>query len=162
MLNSLYLRVKNVFVAFVRMSFTQSSIILLNAINGMLKKGVYFIAFYWVFLYDPLASFKTNISMTLLIGIAVGIWALIINTLKDQMMMYVTPLKGSIFRGLYDIRYIILIAGMFFWFNLKYSQSDFFWYVGIVGISVFLSRVIEGTKIKLLDKDWFKYENERK
>lgn len=162
MLSSFYLKIKYIIFAFIKMSFKQTSVVLLNALNGLLTRGVFFIAFYFIFLYDPMGSFKKNISMTLLIGVALGIWGLIINTLKDQKMIYISPIKGAIPRGIYDIRYLLLIAGMFFWFNLKYSQADFFWYVGICATSLLLARVAEGAKIKILGKDWFKYENERK
>ncbi len=162
MFSNLLSRFKLFVIAFAKMSFKQVSIILLNAINSMLSKGMYFFAFYAIFLYDPYASYKYNIPMVIMIGVGIGLWALIVSTLKDQKMQFITPFKGAIPRGLYDIRYILLIGAMFYLFNLKYSQAQFYWYIGVIIISLYLARMAEAMKIKLLGKDWFKYESERK
>ncbi len=97
-----------------------------------------------------------------MIGVAIVFWVLMANTLKDYKMQYVTPYRGALIRGLFDIRYLVLMGGVFYYFNLVYSPKEFYIYICVITVSLVIARLCEARKIKILGKDWLLYESTRK
>lgn len=162
MLKNIWNRIKNVVLGLMRSSTKQLEIILMNTLFSLFSKGMYFFAFYFVFMFNPESSRETNISMVIIIGFLVWLWSMLTETLKDWMMQNVTPYKGSIFRWLFNIRYTCLVAVIFFLFNLKYTQNQFYIYFAIIVLSQLLAQLCVARKITILGKDWKQYYEERK
>jgi|LGVF01.2.fsa_nt_gb hypothetical protein len=161
MFHNIFYKIKGSIVAFGRMSLKQSEVVFMNLLHAVFSKGMYFFAFYFVFLFDPHASTNSNMSGVILAGIAIVGWVLLANTLKDYKMENITPYKGALTRGLFDVRYIVLIGIMFYYFNLTYSPKEFYIYLVVIVGSLILARLCEARKLSILGKDWLVYESRR-
>jgi hypothetical protein len=122
---------------------------------------MYFFAFYLIFAFDPHASTNKNISGILIMGVALVFWSMIVNTLKDYKMQNITPYRGGLTRGLFDIRYLLILGVVFYYFNLVYSPKEFYIYLVTISVSLVIARLCEARKISILGKDWLIYEATR-
>ena len=162
MFKRLFAKLKGIVVAFLKMSLKQSEIVLMNLLYAIFAKGMFFFAFYIIFLFDSNATDTKNISGLVLSGVAVVFWVLISNTLRDYKMQYITPYKGALVRGMFDVRYLLLVGIIFYYFNLVYSPKEFYIYILVMIVSLVIARLCEARKISILRKDWLVYESTRK
>lgn len=161
-MKNILINIKNFVVNLIKASRKQLEVIFMNTLYSFFYKGMYFFGFYFVFMFDSSSSKEKNISMVLIIGFLVWLWSMITETLKDWIMQNPTPIKGAIHRWIYDSRYILLVALIFYIFNLTYTQKQFYIYFLIIFISQLLAKLCTARKLVLLRKDWSQYEQIRR
>lgn len=129
--------------------------IFLLYLSYLFGPGSPFILLYFIFYYDSDKTFISNVPMLLILGgIISAILAFFHLIDENKKSTTKNPLKNMWFQGLFAIRYIVTITISYIIFNFIYSPNKITTYLILVTIFIFISKLIQGYRYHILNKEW--------
>lgn len=146
--------IKNVFINLPKLGLKKATGVILYLLSFPMKKGVWFIAFYFVFIFKPNEP-TTNINIFIVLGVVVSVWFLIIDRMKHKIKSTSkTPLKGVLPRVLFYQRYMLILLIAIIILLLKFEAQPIITYLAICNVSHALGILFEGIKISIFKEEW--------
>lgn len=149
--------IKQFILRLVKLTGTQTAILIMIVMENMLSKGSFLIVFYIIFYYDAAKTLWSNIPLMVLLGAMVGFWFAASEILRLQLEKTKKDVKGTtgwLLRGLYANRYIILFGLVYYYFTIRFSSGQVFLYAAIILACRFVAKYIQSWMLRLQDLDW--------
>lgn len=150
-------KVKDFFIKIAKLTGIQLSLLVLIYLEKVLTWGSFFIAFHFIFLYDTTKSFLDNVPLILMMAGVIAFWFTFVDILKLQAKKTEEDAKsvsGWMIRGLQANKYILLLAGIYYFFTFKFQPRDVYIYFSVVLASRFLAKYIVSWVLRIQKLDW--------
>lgn len=147
-------RIRNIIVNIFQLGTKKATGIILYLLSFPLRYGVWFFAYYFIFVYDK-NDVNATVNGTIILGVVFSISAVIMDWLKHKVKKTTTkPLLGVIPRIFYRLKYIFVLSAGFVFVTITISYTKIYWYLGVCLVSSMLGILFEGIKLKIFEEEW--------